>query len=143
MPKIHGRNANFQITDISGVNRNLSNWLNSIDFPTVVDTAEVPGFGDGDKSVVVGLRGHTIKVAGNWDAASNGPDDVFGNLAGQGASGTVTTTFIIGPGGSAIGAVKYTGNCVVTNYQVNAPIGGAVTFSADMVVSGSVTRTTF
>ena len=143
MSKVHGRNANFQLTDIGGVNRNLSNWLNSIDFPTTVDTAEVPGFGDADKSVVVGLRGHTIKVAGNWDAASNGPDDVFGQLAGQGAAGTVATTFIFGPAGSATGAVKYTGSCVVTNYQVAAPIGGAVTFSADMMVNGSVTRATF
>lgn len=143
MSKVHGRNAHFALTNISGVSKNLSSWLNSIDFPTTVDSAEVQGFGDSDKSVVVGLRGHTIKAAGNWDAVADGPDDVFGNLVGQGTNGTVISTFIYGPAGSASGAVKYSGTCVVTSFQVNSPIAGAVTFNADMIVSGAVTRATF
>ena len=123
--------------------RTLSNFLNSIDFPETVDTAETSGFGDTDKSYVVGLRGHTIKLAGNWDGAANGPDDVFGNLAGQGAAGTILSAFVFGPAGNATGNVKYSGNALVTSYGVNSPIGGAVTFSADLLVTGAVTRGVF
>jgi hypothetical protein len=143
MARVHGRKAFFSITNVSAVVKDLSAFCNNVDFPTQVDQAEVSGFGDADKSYVVGLRGHSIKVGGNWDGANDGPDDVFGNLAGQGAAGTIVSTFVYGPAGSGSGSVKYSGSCLVTAFGVTSPIGGAVTFSADMMISGSVTRGTF
>lgn len=111
--------------------------------PVAVDTSETSGFGDADKTYVVGLRGHTFKIAGQWDGASNGPDEVLSNLAGAGAAGTVITQFVWGPAGSATGNVKYAGSCWVTSFQPASPIGGAVTFSADGIVNGAVARSTF
>ena len=46
MAKIHGRVTHFEITDIGGVSRDLSNFLTLVDFPATVDTAEVAAFGD-------------------------------------------------------------------------------------------------
>lgn len=143
MAKVHGRKAFFSITDSGGVVRDLSNAMNNIDYPDSVDIAEVSGFGDTDKSYVIGLKTRTIRAAGNWKGDANDVDEVFSGLLGGGAAGTLLATYIYGPAGSAAGNVKYTGQCIVTAYGRTSPIGGAVTFSADMQGNGTHTRTTF
>ena len=144
MAKIHGRRAHVSITDSGGVARDLSSFCNNIDLPGQLDVAETTPFNVQDKTFVAGLRSHTLKIGGQWDdTATTGPDDVLATLLGQGAAGTIATTFIVGPAGSAAGNVKYTGACILTAYQRTAPVGGIVTFGADFQVSGSVQRTTY
>lgn len=143
MPKVHGRNAVFTVTDINGDERDLSSWLTNIDHPGTVDNAEVSGFGQLDKSYVVGLRGHTIRIQGQWDGDANGPDDVLSGLAGQGANGTVITTYKWGPAGSVATYPKYSGTCVLTSYNPTSPLTSFVGFNADFLVNGSVTRGTW
>lgn len=144
MAKIHGRGTSLQLTDVGGVNRDISNFLTAVDFPFQADQAEVSAFGDTDKSYVMGLKSHTMKLTGLWDpTATTGPDEVLSGLVGGGAAGTVPTTFIFGPNGTVAGRIKYTGTAWVTAYNVNNPIGGAITFGADLMVNGAVTRTTF
>jgi hypothetical protein len=143
MPKIHGKRAAFYITDVGGTERNLSNFFNSLEHPTAVDTAETSGFGDNDKSFVIGLRGHNMRGSGLWSGGANEVDQVLQGLLGGGASGTVLATYKYAPQGSATGNVYYTGSCIVTNYAPSAPLNGAVTFSFDAQITGAVTRTTF
>lgn len=141
--KVHGRNAALTITDIGGTERDISTYLTSIDLSTPIDSVETTGFQQQDKTFLAGLRNNTLRVQGHWSKDANMVDVVFSGLAGQGAAGTNVTTFIYGPGGSASGDVKYSGTCLLTNYSRSSPIGGVVTFSADVQVSGSMTRGTF
>ena len=40
------------------------------------------------------------------------------------------------------GKIKYTGECILTNYAMSSPVGDVVAYSADLQVSGAVTRGT-
>jgi len=130
----HGKSTNFSLDDTGGTSRDLSNVLVSVDFPEIVETAETTAFGATSKSYIVGLRDATISISGLWDAT------VDGYIIG---TEPATRTFIFGPAGSTSGYVKYTGECILTNYSVSSPVADVVTFSLDLQCTGGVTRTTF
>ena len=130
----HGKATNFSLDDTGGTRRDISNVLVSVDFPEIIETAETTAFGSTSKSYIVGLRDATISVSGIWDATGDGY--IIGTEP-------ATRTFIFGPAGSTGGFVKYTGECILTNYSVSSPVGDVVTFSLDLQCTGGVTRTTF
>ena len=105
-----------------------------MDFPETIETGETTAFGSTSKSFVVGLRDATISVSGNWDAT------VDGYLIG---TEPASRSFVFGPAGSTGGNIKYSGECILTNYSIGAPVGDTVTFSANLQVTGDVTRGTF
>ena len=131
---VHGKSTDFELDDTGGTSRSLSNVLTSVDFPETIDTAETTAFGATSKSYIVGLRDATISVSGLWDAT------VDGYIIG---TEPASRTFIFGPAGSTGGNVKYTGECILTNYAVSNPVADVVSFSLDLQVSGNVTRTTY
>ena len=131
---VHGKSTNFSLDDTGGTSRDLSDSLTSVDFPETIDTAETTAFGATSKSYIVGLRDATISISGLWDAT------VDGYIIG---TEPATRTFIFGPAGSTSGYVKYTGECILTNYAVSNPVGDVVTYSIDLQCTGGVTRTTF
>lgn len=130
----HGKSTNFSLDDTGGTSRDLSDVLVSVDFPEVVETGTVTAFGATYQSYIVGLRDATISVSGIWDST------VDGYIIG---TEPATRTFIFGPAGSTSGYVKYTGECILTNYSVSSPVADVVTFSMDLQCTGGVTRTTF
>jgi len=131
---VHGKSTHFELDDTGGTSRDISDTLTSVDFPETIDTAETTAFGATSKSYIVGLRDATISVSGIWDAT------VDGYIIG---TEPATRTFIFGPAGSTGGLVKYTGECILTNYAVSNPVGDVVTYSLDLQCTGGVTRTTF
>ena len=130
----HGKSTNFSLDDTGGTSRDISDVLVSVDFPEIVETGETTAFGATSKSYIVGLRDATISISGLWDAT------VDGYIIG---TEPATRTFIFGPAGSTGGYVKYTGECILTNYSVSSPVADVVTFSLDLQCTGGVTRTTF
>lgn len=132
---VHGKSTDFSLDDTSGTPRNISNVLTSVDFPETIDTAETTTFGSTNKSYIVGLKDATISVSGIWDSTVDG---YF-----MGGTEPASRSFIYGPAGSTGGNVKYTGEAIVTNYSISNPVGDVVTFSLDLQVTGSVTRTTY
>ena len=131
---VHGKSTDFELDDTGGTSRSLSTVLTSVDFPETIDTAETTAFGATSKSYIVGLRDATISVSGLWDAT------VDGYIIG---TEPATRTYIYGPAGSTGGNVKYTGECILTNYSISNPVGDVVTFSLDLQCTGAQTRTTY
>ena len=131
---VHGKSTDFELDDTGGTSRSLANVLTSVDFPETIETAETTAFGATSKSYIVGLRDASISVSGLWDAT------VDGYIIG---TEPATRSFIFGPAGSSSSNVKYTGECILTNYSVSAPVGDVVTFSLDLQVTGNVTRGTY
>ena len=74
-------------------------------------------------------------------AARRGEVRRTGRLAG--GAGVETLSFEYGPEGSASGRIKYTGECIMTSYEVSAAVGDAVQASADFQVTGAITRGTW
>ena len=131
---VHGKSTDFELDDTGGTSRSLANTLTSVDFPETIDTAATTAFGATSKSYIVGLRDASISVSGLWDAT------IDGYIIG---TEPATRSFIFGPAGSTSGYVKYTGECILTNYAISNPGGDVVTYSLDLQVTGNVTRGTY
>jgi hypothetical protein len=136
MAFVHGKSAVFKLDDSSGTLRDLSEYLEDASFPRSIETAETTTFGSSAKSYITGLTDATISLSGKFDATADG---YLAGVVGQSA----TLSFEYGPAGSTAGLVKYSGECILTSYEVGATVGDAVTASVELQVSGSVTRGTF
>ena len=132
---VHGKSVDFALDDTSGSIRNISDTLNSVDFPEVTDTADPTAFGSSSRSFIVGLESATFSISGLWDATVDGYI--------KGGTEPASRSFIYGPAGSTGGNVKYTGEAILTNYSISSPVGDVVTYSVDLQVTGAVTRGTY
>ena len=132
---VHGKSVNFSLDDTGGTSRDLSDVLNSVDFPEVTETADSTAFGSLSRSFIVGLETATLSLSGLWDAT------VDGYL--KGGTEPASRTFIYGPAGSTSGNIKYTGEAILTNYSQSSPVGDIVTFSVDLQCTGVITRGTY
>tara|TARA_R100001460_G_scaffold107800_1_gene157149 strand:+ start:2989 stop:3399 length:411 start_codon:yes stop_codon:yes gene_type:complete len=135
MAFVHGKDSKFKLDNAGGSLTDISTYINSIDFPQTADVAETTTLGDGSKTYIVGLKDSTLSVAGLWDATA---DAIFGAVVGQSA----TLSFEYSPEGTGSGKIKYTGEAILTSYSKSSPVGDVVSYSADMQVSGAVTRGT-
>jgi len=137
MAFVHGKGAAFKIDNASGTLTALTAYLDSITENFSVDMAETTTMGAEAKTYVSGQSDSSFSISGKWDStALTGPDVILQALIGM----ETTSTFEIGPEGTAAGKVKYTGECFLTGYSVSVPVGDVVSFTADFQVSGAVTR---
>jgi predicted secreted protein len=135
MAFVHGKDSVFKLDNASGSLTDISAFVNNVDFPETADVAETSVLGASNKTYIVGLKDATIGLTGFFDATA---DAIFGAVIGQSA----TLSFEYSPEGTASGKIKYTGECILTNYALSSPVGDAVAYSCDLQVSGAVTRGT-
>jgi len=131
----HGKDSVFKLDNASGSLTDISTYVNNVDFPESADVSETTTLGADNKTYIAGLKDATISLAGLWDATA---DAIFGAVVGQSA----TLSYEYSPEGTASGKVKYTGEAILTSYSISSPVGDAVGYSADLQVSGAVTRGT-
>ena len=129
----HGKDSVFKLDNASGSLTDISTYVNNVDFPETADVSETTTLGADNKTYIAGLKDATISLSGLWDATA---DAIFGAVVGQSA----TLSYEYSPEGTASGKVKYTGEAILTSYAISSPVGDAVGYSADLQVSGSVTR---
>lgn len=133
----HGKSTAFKLDDSTGSLKDISNVLTDVGFPQTVETAETTSFGSSAKTYIVGLSDSTVSLSGNWDAT------VDAHLAGILAQ-SATVSFEYYPEGEAVTpltAVKYSGEAILTSFEKSGAVGDVVTFSAELQVTGAVTRT--
>ena len=131
----HGKDSVFKLDNASGSLTDISTYVNNVDFPETADVSETTTLGADNKTYIAGLKDATISLAGLWDATA---DAIFGAVVGQSA----TLSYEYRPEGTASGKIKYTGEAILTSYAISSPVGDAVGYSADLQVSGAVTRGT-
>lgn len=135
-----GRNAAFYLADSAGTQRNLTPFLDGVDWSHDQDMNETSVFGTVARTYVSGQSSATISLSGKWDTAGTAsPDNWLNGLYG----GTVTAAFVYAPAGSAATFPYRSGAAWVTNYSVSSPYDNVVTFSATLQVTSTVTRGTF
>ena len=132
---VHGKSVNFSLDDTAGTTRDISDTLNSVDFPEVTETADTTAFGSSSRSFIVGLESASFSISGLWDATVDGYI--------KGGTEPASRSFVYGPAGSTASNVKYSGEAILTNYSVSSPVGDVVTYSCDLQVTGAVTRGTY
>ena len=131
----HGKDSVFKLDNSGGSLTDISTYVNNVDFPETADVSETTTLGADNKTYIAGLKDATISLSGLWDATA---DAIFGAVVGQSA----TLSYEYSPEGTASGKVKYTGEAILTSYAISRPVGDAVGYSADLQVSGAVTRGT-
>lgn len=132
----HGKDTVFKLDNSGGTLQDLSTYLLSVDFPQEIDMAETSTFGTSAKTYVSGMSDATISIEGRYDPAV---DAILNGIKGLAAS----QTFEYGPQGSGTGSVKFTGECRLKSYDVSGDVGDMCGFSAELQVTGTITRTTF
>ena len=137
----HGKNAFFALDGTAASLVNISDTLNEISMPREIETAETTAYGNSDKTYITGLGDSTVSLSGMFDATLN--TMVAGNIANLKSGSVSSLTFEYGPAGSASPQPKFTGEALVTSYEVSSPVGDVVTFSLELQVTGAVTGSTF
>lgn len=137
----HGKDSVFKIDDSGGTLRTLTSYVDNVSgLPGGRDLAEVTAFGDQGTKSIPGLQDVSFNIKGHFDStATTGPNAVLNSLR----TATATATFEYGPEGGTTGKVKFTGECWLTEYEVEAEVDDKVSFSAEFQVDGTVTMTTF
>jgi predicted secreted protein len=135
MAFVHGKSSVFKLDNASGSLTDISAFVNNVDFPETADVAETSVLGASNKTYIVGLKDATISLSGLFDATV---DAILGAVVGQ----TATLSYEYSPEGTGSGKVKYTGEAILTNYNLSSPVGDVVAYSADLQCSGAVTRGT-
>jgi predicted secreted protein len=137
----HGKNAYFALDNASGSLINISNTLNEISLPREIETAETTAFGDTDKTYITGLADATVSLSGMFDATVDA--QINGTISALKSGSVGSVSFQYGPAGSASANPKFTGEAIVTSYEISSPVGEVVTYSLELQVTGGVTGTTF
>jgi predicted secreted protein len=132
----HGKNAQFELEGT-----NLSTTLNEISLPREIETAETTAFGTQDKTYIVGLSDATVSLSGMFDATTNTAiNAIISNLK----SGSIASaSFAYGPSGSAASSPKFSGEALITSYEISSPVGDVITFSLELQCTGAVSGTTY
>ena len=132
---------------------NFSPYINDISFPQAIDAAETTSFNSaGVKSYIVGLRGYSVTFAGHYDGSSNimgqdgGMDALLQSALNYQNTAGNFISFVYGPTdpGGFVGGTpsnKYFGQGVLTKYDIKSAVNGVVTFDAELMVTGAVSRT--
>lgn len=131
----HGKSTVFKVDDSGATVRDISTAVSSVTWPREVDATETTAFGSNQRTYIVGLANSTVSVEGYFDATFDG---YLSGIVG-GAAGTIE----YGPQGSTAGNIKYTGEGILTSYELSSGVGDAVTFSAEFQITGAVTRGTY
>ena len=137
----HGKNASFKLDNAAGTLTNISDTVNDVTVSRAIETGETTSFGNSSKTYIVGLADATISVSGSFDTTVD--THLTALIDAQIAGTNLSASFEAGPQGTASSSVKYTGECLVTSYEVNPTVGDVVTYSLELQVTGAVTRSTF
>lgn len=137
----HGKNAYFALDGTAASLVNISSTLNEIGMPRQIESAETTAFGNNDKTYITGLGDATISLSGMFDATTD--TMISGNIANLKSGSVSSLTFEYGPAGSASAQPKFTGEALITSYEISSPVGDVVTYSLELQVTGGVTGSTF
>ena len=137
MAFVHGKNAYFALDNSGGTLTDISAYINDISFPQSIETAETTAFGATSKTYIVGLKDSTVSLSGMFDSTL---DAHIQGVLGQSA----TLSFKFGTNGDTASATNpiYSGECIVTSYDVSPPVGDVVPVSIELQVTGDVSRAT-
>ena len=137
MASTHGSGAVFKLDNYSGSLVDLSSYCDNVDLSQSSDNPEDTTFSSATrpaKGYLPGLKDGTISVSGPWDTTL---DRHMGLVRGR------TGTFDVGPDGSVASDPKYTGEAILTEYSVDAPVNDVIRWTATLQITGGVTKTTY
>lgn len=133
MPFAHGRTAYFMLGTVD-----LSAQMDNIDFPHAADVHETTTYGKTYKTKTGGLKEASFSIGGLYDStATTGVESAVPPMVGT------VVAFVYGPEGNAVGRPRYSGSCVVENYNHSTPVGDMIRWTASCQTTDTVTKGVF
>lgn len=135
----HGKDTVFKIDDSGGTLRDISPYVDSINFPGRANPPDITGMGAsaaGWRQFMQGLRGATVEIGGVFDDTATVGSAVV--LPGAFLSDT-SKSVEYGPLGSATGRPKLSAESFVTSLDIISGVDDAVRYRATVQVTGAVT----
>ena len=119
----HGKGTKVYLDGIRG-----DNFLNSIETPVTVDTAETTIFNSSNvKTYIPGNADANLAAAGMWEGSSSESDEFLSGFVGS-SSPKVLNWY---PDSDALGNFGFGTQVYETGYNINSPVDGVVTVSVD------------
>jgi len=141
MAFVHGKKSVFKIDNSAGTLTDLSAFCEEVSLSRDIETAEVTTFGNDSKAYITGLTDGTVSFSGKFDAGSaSAVDQVLTGILG--AASTVSWAYRVNSASTSTTNPEYQGEGILTSYEVSGSVGDAVTFSAELQCSGTITRAT-
>ena len=130
----HGSKAVITVNAVD-----LSAYCTSMDLAITQDTGETTAFGSTWKSYIAGTMGGTLSIQGDYDGTvTTGPASAI--LLAQATAAAIAV--VHKPGGTAVGQRTNSFNAFITSYAESSPVGGVITFKADLLPTGAITSVT-
>lgn len=123
----HGKVATLSVNAVG-----LTGYLSDVAMSRDFDTAETSVLGSTDKSYVPGLRDGTFSCSGMLDPTFDAALDAMTGLI---------IAFVYRPQGAGTGLTEYSGNCILTSYNIKTGIGDMAAVDAEFQRTGTLTRT--
>ena len=141
MAFVHGKKAVFKIDNSAGSQIDISAYCEEVSLSRSIETAETTTFGNDSKTYITGLTDATVSLSGKFDAVNaSAVDSVLTGILGSASS--VSWAYRTSSASVSSSNPEYQGEGILTSYEVAATVGDAVTFSAELQVTGAVTRAT-
>ena len=130
----HGSKAVITVNAVD-----ISAFCTSLDLSIDQDTGETTTFGSSWKSFIAGTMGGKLSIQGDYDGTvTTGPASAI--LLAQATA--VLIAVVHKPGGTLAGQRTNSFNALITSYGETSPVGGVITFKADLLPTGTITSVT-
>lgn len=144
MSTVHGKNTVIKVTCASPAPTgaiDISFCCNTSAFNEVRDSHDVTCYGATGHAYADGLTNHTFSLGGVYDTStSTGARAIFGALMSSTGGQLISIERQVE--GTGTGKPKDTFSGLVTSYTETNPAADMVTWTAEVQISGAVTRTT-
>jgi predicted secreted protein len=138
MARLSGRDVYISVSPVGSCPFSLSGRANTATLNLSSEEVDVTAFGALYRERIAdALRDWSLEVAGFWDPAASNLDSILFEVW------TACAAVAIGFNGSATGRNKYSGCMILQEYNVEAAVEGAVTFSATFQAASQMNRGTF
>jgi hypothetical protein len=131
MAFVHGKDADLEIQDSGSTYRLFSTYIATAGLSRSVDTGDVTNLASAAKEYIAGLADGTLSLDGYFDSVADG---YLVGIIGAAAKG-----FYYYPEGKSSGKPRKAGNCILTTYDTEAGVDGAVSITAEFQVTGAIT----
>lgn len=114
----------------------LTAHMNQSDLQNTVQELEATDLASTAQETDGGLAKWTYNMGGDWNST------IDGYLAPDSLTGTKRTAAIVFDDGSTAVTFTWTSQAWISNYQIQAPANGKMTWTATLNLSGNPSRTT-
>jgi hypothetical protein len=137
---LHSKLTRIKLETPGAVMTDISTYCDKFEKDEELDLSNVTTFGVNGKQWLAGFTDGTVKIGGPLTRASA---QFFSALVEAFRDGTIDTAGLeYHPEGTSAGDVKETAEVIIKNYKESSSAEAALTWSADMQISGVVTHTT-